>query len=355
MKATSGFVTAAAATLAVAEAGLQWTKLADAPWSARSFPCAGEVNGQLVITGGHNDEGYTNDVWSSPDGENWRLEVAQAPWTPRSYHSCEVLPGPDGPNGDRMILMGGHSQNDWFGDVWISEPGNVSSWSLVLDEAPWAARAAASLMRQGASSLVLLGGSDGYMQPLGDGTLFNDVWRSDDAGRTWNEEANAAPWVAREGMSGGTGLTFGGNVTVIGGETGYFEDAFLGDVWSSATGGAGDWKQHTQLAEFSVGGYGRTGHVVAKQTTTKAGSMEEEVLWLAGGFLSLSDVWCTSDLDEPWIMAEASSPWPGRYDMIMRTFQGRLVVMAGEDSPQGFGGPFFNDVWAAELPDGCSV
>lgn len=329
-----------------------------APWSHRSDLCAAVLGGRIVLTGGHADSNYTSDVWTSEDGETWELVLEEAPWAARSYHSCAVLPG------DRMLIVGGHSQNEWYNDVWVSGPqGNVSHWEQQTPHAAFAPRAAGSLFYQeGTKTLYYLGGSDGLLPPAGKPgatTLFNDVWLSKDEGKTWSIATPAAPWPAREGESGGSGVVIGDDeeLALMGGEAGYFPDSFFSDVWTSREGL--NWTMRAEKAEWTDGGLwnkkGRSGHIVAKQTTPGG-----DVLWLAGGYLGKHDVWCignvktAADLARPWTLV-GEAPWKGRYDFGLTVIGGdQLVMFGGENSALGFGGPYYNDVWIAQLPaSGC--
>ena len=40
-----------------------------------------------------DDKSLKNDVWSSADGKEWKLETAKAPWSPRAYHAAVVHAG----------------------------------------------------------------------------------------------------------------------------------------------------------------------------------------------------------------------------------------------------------------------
>lgn len=118
------------------------------------------------------------------------------------------------------------------------------------------------------------------------------------------------------------------------------------------------WVQQQKTAQWSgvTGGSiwnlkGRAGHIVASQTHEDG----SQTLWLSGGYLGRSDVWClggvrkASDLSRPWTRIAKKSPWHGRFDHEMHVVGNKLVLYSGEDSALGFGGPYFNDVWSAEL------
>jgi hypothetical protein len=79
-----------------------WKQLAaEAPWSARSDPQLALFKGKLLLFGGHANNDYFNDVWSSTDGGATWTEQPAAPWKPRSYHTSKV-------SGDELYLLGGH-------------------------------------------------------------------------------------------------------------------------------------------------------------------------------------------------------------------------------------------------------
>eukprot|EP00756_Hemistasia_phaeocysticola_P022305 Hpha_TRINITY_DN15826_c1_g2::TRINITY_DN15826_c1_g2_i1::g.190076::m.190076 len=341
---------ALSAALSVATA-LDWKQLPDAPWSGRSDACGGVLNGTIVQAGGHANSNYTNDVWISRDaGESWELAVEHAPWSPRSYHSCVVLPD------DRFLLVAGHAGKEWFSDVWVTAPGDVSKWTLVTANASFPKRAAGSLQYQKTTGkLYYMGGSNGLLPPAGFGTtLYNDVWVSSDLGATWTLATPSAQWGKREGFSGqssGNAIVIGGqSLAVIGGEKSYLPTGFYGDVWTSEDGA--NWTQQTKTAAWAglSGGSvwelkGRSGHIVAQS---------EGTLWLAGGYLGRNDVWCInatkgSDMSGDWVRVAKKSPWAGRYDHLLAVVGNKLVLFGGENSAAGFGGPYYNDVWSADI------
>lgn len=351
----------AIAMLRVPATALDWKQVtANASWDARSDACTLVLGSHMVVAGGHANNDYWNDVWRSSDGATWEKVLANgtAPWPARSYHSCIVLPG------DRILLVGGHAGSQWFNDVWISGPGgDVSKWEMVTEHAAFEPRAAGSLLRQPSTGkLFYMGGSNGLLPPVGfHTTLYNDVWTSDDSGKTWTKAIGAAPWKPREGFTGGVGVVAGNSsITVMGGEAGYFPWAFFSDIWTSEDGAS--WTQRAEKASWtgmSAGSIwnlkGRSGHIVAKQELDDGSS----TFWLTGGYLGRSDVWCIDgvhsgkDLEKSWRRVSSSSPWHGRFDHGLVVMDGKLILMGGENSALGFGGPYFNDVWVAPLP-GCS-
>jgi hypothetical protein len=170
--------------------GKEWEQVtAAAPWSARLAGVALVFQDRLWVLGGTenyyfgDDASLRNDVWSSADGKDWRLETESAPWSPRAYHQAVVL-------GGRIYLFGGgnyvpdyHAKND----VWSSADGK--EWRLETESAPWAPRLwfAAEVYR---GRIWVLGGW--AKEP----DNFGDVWHSAD-GKTWEKLETKTCWKAR--------------------------------------------------------------------------------------------------------------------------------------------------------------
>ena len=100
---------------------------------------------------------FFNDVWSSPDGIQWKLHNPSAPWHPRQYHDVAVWD-------DKLWVMEGyHANGGNRKDVWYSADGE--HWTE-LKNTPWAPRHAASLVPHD-GDLWLVAGNN--MEP--------DVWK----------------------------------------------------------------------------------------------------------------------------------------------------------------------------------
>ena len=181
----------------------------------------------------------TNEVWSSPDGVTWTLELPHEhpQWERRHVHSTVVWQ-------DRLWIVGGdHHQGKYNHDV-LSSPDGVT-WTIENPDPPWSHR---SLHIAGvyADALWMVGGQDGA-GPEEDYVFHNDVWRSDD-GVTWVQvvpDAPASPtrWSPRGLVS--QLVEFNGRMWLVGGST-YTETLprqFHAEVWSTTDGAT--WTQHT--------------------------------------------------------------------------------------------------------------
>ena len=122
--------------------GKTWTQeTADVDWSPRVFYQALSHKGRIYVLGGttYNDEDL-NDVWSSADGQTWMLETADADWSVREGHQAVSYNG-------RIYVLGGllyyevgdneEIYND-YNDVWSSVDGQT--WRLETADANWSRR-----------------------------------------------------------------------------------------------------------------------------------------------------------------------------------------------------------------------
>ena len=147
--------------------GVKWEQAtAAAPWSPRAYLGAVVHNGRIyVIAGGNYLPRYQakNDVWSSDDGANWRLETDNAPFSPRVWFSAEVYRG-------HIWVLGGWSNGpsrNW-NDVWYSPDGK--NWKELKTKTIWAIRHEHSAYVF-QDKLWVVGG---HAAPL-----TNDVWQLD--------------------------------------------------------------------------------------------------------------------------------------------------------------------------------
>ena len=171
--------------------GVQWEQVtAAAGWTPRLAAGLVEFHGRLWMLGGTenyyfgDDKSLKNDVWSSTDGKEWKLETANAGWSPRAYHQAVVL-------NDRIYLFGGgnyvpdyHAKND----VWSSSDG--VNWIRETEAAPWSPRLWFSAAVYRDRMWVLGGWSNNPSKNWG------DVWHSTD-GKTWEQLQTKKTWKER--------------------------------------------------------------------------------------------------------------------------------------------------------------
>jgi len=199
--------------------GAEWECITEqAAWSPR-LGAAGVVHdGRMWLLGGNeqyffgDESDLCNDVWSSADGKEWRLETEHAPWAPRAYHNALSF------NGKLWVFSGGNYLPEYIGynDVWCSEDG--ISWTQVVEHALWPGRIwFSAVVYRGC--MWLLGGwtNEPYKN-------YNDVWYTAD-GVTWKELRTPTIWSERHEHSA---YVFDDKLWIVAGN----EWPLVNDVWS---------------------------------------------------------------------------------------------------------------------------
>lgn len=174
--------------------GVKWTLVTpNAGWSPRLAPGFVVFKGRMWVLGGtsdfynNNDKTLFNDVWSSADGKEWKLELANAPWSKRTHGAAIVFD-------NKIWIMGGGARAPKpipVNDVWCSEDG--INWTQVTESAPWKPRMWFSSVVYRDRMWVL----GGWSEVPGN---FGDVWYSKD-GKTWTELKSDIIWSPRHELS----------------------------------------------------------------------------------------------------------------------------------------------------------
>jgi hypothetical protein len=160
--------------------GLSWEKIAeDAPWESRQLFHLVVFKDTLWLLGGVSNY-YTdstihyNDIWSSTNGSDWKLQTNNAPWEGRLWPTIMVY-------NENLWLMGGwnyyyddgyFSHYGNFNDVWVYS--SAGHWEEFKTDRVWPHRHAMySIVHQ--NHLFLFAGYGGG----GVAHLYNDVWKLD--------------------------------------------------------------------------------------------------------------------------------------------------------------------------------
>lgn len=198
--------------------GSEWTLVSKAQWTPRIAAATVEFHGRMWILGGTenyyfgDEKSLKNDVWSSADGKEWRLETDNAGWAPRAYHQAVVLDG-------KIYVMGGGNYVPGykaFNDVWSSSDGK--SWEQVAEHAEWSPRLWFSSVVYRDHMWVLGGWSNNPSKNWG------DVWYSKD-GAKWQQLQSGVSWKERHEHSA---YVFQDKIWIAGGHA----QPLSNEVWS---------------------------------------------------------------------------------------------------------------------------
>lgn len=120
--------------------GINWSVPYPAPWGYRAWASAVVFQNKIWVMGGMDNGIFKNDIWSSSDGLNWThidtnlslKGIQNAPWEARGQHTSLVF-------NNKIWVLGGCGSNSGcpnITDIWSSPDG--INWTLVLADAPWA-------------------------------------------------------------------------------------------------------------------------------------------------------------------------------------------------------------------------
>lgn len=277
-------------------------------WSARAKTTSLVFDNKLWIFGGGNPDDAVsapnNDVWSSSDGSTWTRVLESAPWAKRYGHVSVVFDG-------KMWVMGGYGGFNgsfvYFNDVWSSSDG--VNWTEVTSTAEWTPRSSFSGVVFD-NQIWILGGCTSLLN-----CSSSEVWSSQD-GSTWTQNASSVTWGPNY-----PSVVFNGKLWGMG--------AVLYEKKIRSSDDGITWVEH------SVPWSGRTGHV---------GVIFNNKIWVIGGKDSnqtnLKDVWYSGD-GINWVQA-LDAPWSERSLHTGAVFSGKIWIMGGQ------GSSLFQDIWASK-------
>jgi len=301
--------------------GKNWDlQTASAPWKARSGLASVVLPGPIIVMMGGctlksaSSETLANDVWSSVDnGVSWQI-MNYGTWPARSSHTSVVTPGKDRPEQKNIVLMGGYISTGNGGDVtdsavWLSQDYG-KTWSEVNSSA-WPGRADFTSVVMRDNSIIVMGG---HALNAGADDYLNDVWKSNDDGKTWHLQTASAPWSGRSGHS--CVVLPDDSIVLFGGmDRGWNE---LSDVWQSKDEGV-TWRKLTSSAPWG------------KRALHASVVMPDGTVVLTGGNSAgiLNDVWIWSPVSSSEKSPSHTYSAPGNYTV---TFQ--VANAAGYDRLQ---------------------
>lgn len=340
INASSLAVASLCAGLAAATGGepeYEWVKVAlPAAFAPRDGAGALAFDGRLWLLGGWNPGDKThfpricnNEVWSSADGADWRLDKPNtfldakfdplADWEGRHTAGYVVFK-------DRMWIVGGDvNQGHYHFDVRNSTDG--TSWTLVNKDkpVPWGPRALHHTLVF-RDRIWVMGGQtlSQFARSADPDRVYDDVWNSAD-GLNWTKvEPQGTHWAPR-GMIGGS-VVLNDKMWILGGGT--YDTPQLGarkfynDVWCSTDGVR--WEQVAASTPWEPRQY----HDVAAF---------DGRMWVLEGWnkTNRNDVWYSED-GATWHELPGT-PWKPRHAASVFVHQNALWMVAGNNME--------SDVW----------
>jgi len=342
VRLTAGGDTAASAAFVVVPSQARtyrWTNVTrKAAFAPRDGAGALVFRDRMWLLGGWNPADKThfprtcnNEVWSSADGRDWRLEKLNtfrdrsfdpaADWEGRHTAGYAVFR-------DKMWVVGGDvNQGHYHADVWASANGKKWEHANRSKPVPWGPRALHYTVVH-RDRIWVLGGQTVPQFAAAPEVFYRDVWTSAD-GVEWTQVKPREPFWPQRGMIGGAAV-FRDRIWVLGGgtyDTPKIPDRkFYNDVWSSEDGVG--WTRHVEQAPWEPRQY----HEVA---------VFDDRLWVLEGYHpagNRKDVWYSAD-GVNWYEVPAT-PWKPRHAAGVYTFQNALWVVAGNNME--------SDVWKLE-------
>jgi hypothetical protein len=273
----------------------------------------------------------TTEVWSSPDGADWTLELpaTNTQFERRHAHNTVLW-------NDRLWMVGGDAHQGYYNHDVVSSADGVR-WTVELGEyagkpaPPWSERA---LQMAGVydGKLWMAGGQDLMGDPYNP-AVHNDVWVTEN-GVDWTEVApDAEPSATRWRPCGVMTqlVEFQGEMWLVGcalyDETNGFE--YYNEVWSTTNGAR--WEPHTTPPWD-----GKMWHNVL---------VWDEKIWVISGSTATnpnnSETWYSED-GETWVeLATDRCQQPGSHGQGVTSRDDGIYYAGGNYS---FGGAFSYDV-----------
>jgi hypothetical protein len=325
--------------------GYRFTKVTEkAPFGPRDGTGGLVYHGRLYAIGGWNPVLYpktttVNDVWSSADGVDWRLEKPNTFVDPATFDPASDWPARHFAgyvvHDDKMFIVGGDpNQGVYQTDVYSSTDGK--SW--VRETADWGISPTRTLhhVTEHLGKIWVLGGQS-FTDFGGSGVSaggHSDVHVSLDGRSFTKVQTQGEIWQPR-GIIGNHAV-MGGRMWIVDG--GLYPDPLFpygveyGDTWSSADGVT--WQREAEDPPFSARYY----HSLA----TFDGR-----LWVMGGFNS------SGNLADNWYTADGSNWYPATTPGLVGRHAGTVWVLDDTTMFWGSGNAIYDDgiteSWLADI------
>ena len=294
-----------------------------------------------------------NDVQMSTSVGTTFVGTETAAFSPRFFHASALT------SAGSILLIGGFSLTSGAAssitslrDTWYSTDG--LSW-LAGSQMPWSRGRGAHDVDADLSSLIFYV-TCGYTQDPGlIGQTLNDVWKTPDAGNTWQIATVNAPFKTRAFHAG---LVRQGALFVVGGATYSAGTGWTAccDVWVSYDQGT-TWGAQLSTSDTSF---------LARFLQSSLSYNNDDLFFMAGVTIPAafnllnplvgsptvySDVWESTDAALTWQQTNPTSIFGPRFSAPALIVGQDLLVMGGVDGS----GVYLQDVWMTVLPQDGST
>ncbi|MFL6548209.1 MAG: hypothetical protein ACJ8OJ_05905 [Povalibacter sp.] len=275
-----------------------WSSLDGRNWRVETTDLPARAESRLLVfqdalwlIAGRSTSPYviSNEVWKSLDGKVWTSVPQAQPYPPRGFFAATAYNG-------RLWLSGGGEAGYDYNDVWYSLDG--STWQQATAAAPFAKREQHELIAF-AGRLWVIGG-------YSSGVMYEDVWSSQD-GATWTEETSTGEFGPRFAH---TVVADSQRMWLIAGSDAY--QSAQNDVRSTLDGKT--WTERTRRAEFLP-------------RNNAGAAVWNEQLWMIGP--GDNDVW-SSATGEKWSKNSLAAVIPRKYPAAAVGYKNRLWVLTEE-------------------------
>lgn len=197
-------------------------------WSGRHSGAIFVFKNEIFILGGDANQGkYDADVWKSLDAINWEIVSSKVPWSPRVLFNSFIFKNKIWILGGQTIPQFAIAQEKFYNDIFSSDNGE--DWKLESKKANFPERGMIIGQAELNGKIYLIGGGT-YDTPKNPKRKFyNDVWESTD-GINWKCISKDNKWDPRQYHSV---IVWDNKIWIIGG---YTEEGNVNDVWFSEDG-----------------------------------------------------------------------------------------------------------------------